>query len=75
MHEYKAQALADMKRLQAQAVAEAKVIQVISGSEETKDLVTAEIDNPHPAWKRLGFKDKKELDTLVAEKEVVADGE
>ncbi|MDD4986589.1 MAG: hypothetical protein PHQ43_12580 [Dehalococcoidales bacterium] len=70
---YKARALEDLKRLQAQAVSEAKIVQVVSGSEETKDLVTKEIDNPNPRWKRLGFKDKEEVDTLVAAKEVVID--
>jgi hypothetical protein len=74
MPEYKDRALADLKRLQTQAVDEAKVLQVVSGSEDEKNLVTAEIDNPNPAWKRLGFKDKKELDTLISEKEVIEDG-
>jgi len=32
------------------------------GTEESPKLV--EIDNPMPIWKRLGFKDKKELFTM-----------
>jgi hypothetical protein len=74
MPKFKGRALADVKRLQAQAVAEAKVIQVVSGSEETKDLVTKEINNPSLRWKALGFKDKKQLDDLVTAKEAEIDG-
>lgn len=79
MPEFKDRALADLKRLQAQAISEAKVVQVVSGSEETKDLVTKdlvtkEIDNPNPRWKRMGFKDTQELDDLVTAKEVEIDG-
>jgi hypothetical protein len=74
MPKFKARALADLKRIQALAVAEATVTRVVSGSEETKDLVTEQIPNPNPRWQRLGFKDKKELDTLIAAKEVETDG-
>jgi hypothetical protein len=73
--EYKARALEDLKRLQTQAVSEAKVVQVVSGSEEQKNLVTAEIDNPNPRWKQIGFKDKTELDTFMAAKEAKINGE
>jgi len=65
MPEFKARALAELKRIQALAVAEATVTRVISGSDETNDLVTEQIPNPSPRWKQLGFKDKKELDNLV----------
>lgn len=39
---------------------------VISGSEETKDLVIEEIDNPMPMWKQKGFITKKELHNLIS---------
>jgi len=71
---FKGRALVALKRLQAQAATEAKVIQVVSGSEEEGNLVTKEIDNPNPRWQWLGFKDKNELDTLVTAKEVEIDG-
>ena len=67
--EFKGKALADMKRLQAKAVAEAKVIRVVSGSEEEGNLITEEIDNPSPTYIKMGFKDKKELDDLVSVKD------
>jgi len=68
MSEFKTQALADLKRLQA--VDDAKVIRVISGSEEEKNLVTKEIDNPNPIWKQKGFSTKKALNDLISTKEV-----
>ena len=67
--EYKERALADLKQLKAQAEAEAKVIRVVSGSEEEGNLVTEEIDNPSPRYAKMGFKDKKELDDLVTAKD------
>lgn len=73
MPEHKAKALKDMKKLQA--VDDAKVIRVVSGSEEDKNLITEEIDNPNPAWKQKGFKDKKALDDLIIAKEVEINGE
>jgi len=72
MPEYKDKALKDMKKIQA--VDDAKVIRVVSGSIETEDLVTEEIDNPNPAWKQKGFVTKKILDDLVSVKEVAIDG-
>jgi len=57
MPEYETQALADLKRLQV--IDDAKVIRVVSGSEEDKNLVTEEIDNPNPVWKQKGFATKK----------------
>ena len=71
MPEYKDKALKDMKKIQA--VDDAKVIRVVSGSIETEDLVTEEIDNPNPAWKQAGFETKKVLDDLVTVKEVALD--
>ena len=71
MPEYAKQALADLKRLQA--FDDAKVIRVVSGSEEDKNLVTEEIDNPNPVWKQKGFVTKKAVDDLVTVKEVAID--
>ena len=71
MPEYEKQALADLKRLQG--IDDAKVIRVVSGSVETDDLITEEIDNPNPAWKQKGFVTKKAVDDLVTAKEVAID--
>jgi hypothetical protein len=72
--EFKPRALADLKRIQALAVNEATVTRVVSGSKDKGDLVTEQIPNPSPKWKQLGFKDKKELDTLITTKEDEIDG-
>jgi len=72
MPEYKKQALADLKRLQA--VDDAKVVRVVSGSEEDKNLITEEIDNPMPKWKQAGFAVRKDLDNLITAKEVAING-
>jgi len=71
MPEYEKQALADLKRLQG--IDDAKVIRVVSGSVETDDLITEEIDNPNPVWKQKGFVTKKAVDDLVTAKEVAID--
>ena len=77
MPEFEARALADLKKIQA--TDDAKIIKVVSGSEEQKNLVTEEIDNPMPTWKRLGFASKKAVDDMVVTEdakvgEVIADG-
>jgi hypothetical protein len=72
MPDHKDRALKDLKKLQA--IDDAKVVKVVSGSAETADLVTEEIDNPNPAWKQKGYKDKKALDDLVTATEVAIDG-
>jgi len=65
--EFKDQALADLKIIFE--IPDQKVKRVISGSEETKDLVSEEIDNPFPLWKHKGFESRKEVgDLIVAEK-------
>jgi hypothetical protein len=45
------------------------VLRVVSGSEETGDLVTEEIDNPMPTWKQKGFATLQELADLISEEE------
>jgi len=62
--EFKAQALKDLERLSG--IKDDRVKRVISGSEETKDLVTEEIDNPMPLWKSKGFKNRNEIAALIA---------
>ena len=72
MPEFQKRALADLKRLQA--MDDAKVMRVVSGSEEDGNLVTEEIDNPNPAWKVKGFVSKKALDDLSTAEEVAING-
>ena len=71
MPEFRERAKADIQRLQN--LDDAKATRVVSGSEEEKNLVTEEIDNPNPRWKQLGFKSVKEVSTLVTA-EVAKDG-
>jgi len=44
---------------------DAKAIRVVSGSEETEDLITEEIDNPMPIWKQKGFSSKEEIQEML----------
>jgi hypothetical protein len=67
-----ANAKSDMARIAA--VNDDKAIQVLSGSEETKDLVTKQIDSPNPTWKRLGFASKLALTSAAAAAEVGGTG-
>ena len=41
------------------------VVQVVSGSKETKDLVTKKIENPMPLYKMRGFGTRQELKDLI----------
>ena len=43
------------------------VVQTVSGSEETKDLITKKIENPMPLYKQKGFKTRQELKDLMDE--------
>lgn len=63
-----------LKRIEAFDKATATVVKVVSGSEETKNLVTQTIANPSPICKRLGFKDVAEVTAKIADEEVVNDG-
>jgi len=42
-----------------------KATRVVSGSEETGDLVIEEIDNPMPLWKQKGFKSREEVIEII----------
>lgn len=62
--EFKARALADLQAIED--AGEPKVTQVVSGSEEGKGLVTKEIADPSPAWKRKGFKNLAEVSGMIS---------
>ena len=55
-----------LARIEAHDTSNATVKKVISGSEETKDLVTQTIPNPALISKRLGFKDVAEVTAKIA---------
>lgn len=44
-----------------------KAIGVVSGSEETGDLATEEIENPMPLWKQKGFVSREDLRDLIGQ--------
>jgi|GEM_PF-1257868 len=44
---------------------DATVQRVISGTEENKNMVTKEIDNPAPLYKRFKFDSKEEIKQLL----------
>ena len=70
---YKDRALNDLKALEQ--LKDDKATRVISGSEETKDLVTEQIDNPKPRWKSKGFINKDALQGLIAKHKELKGGE
>lgn len=55
-----------LKRIKAYDEANATVVKVISGSEESKNLVTQVIANPALISKQMGFKDIKEVSDKIA---------
>jgi len=61
--EFRQQALRDLIRIAK--VQDDKATVVVSGSEETGDLVTKEIPNPMPLWKIKGFDSKEDLIKLI----------
>lgn len=63
MKEFKERALADLKVISE--MADDKTIRVVSGSEETKNLVTEEIENPMPLWKKKGFQNRQEVADII----------
>lgn len=67
--EFKARALEELKQV-AESPDETVSV-VVSGSEETKDLVTKEIPNPMPLWKQKGFTSLEGVQDLIAVKEVL----
>ncbi len=65
MPEHRERALKDLQK--RQALDDSKVVRVVSGSEEEKNLVTEIIDNPMPVWKQKGFESRAEAGTLITE--------
>jgi hypothetical protein len=63
---YPKETRAVLERIEAFDKANPTVIKVISGSEETKDLVTQTIPNPALLSKKLGFKDVKDVTDKIA---------
>jgi len=55
-----------LERIEAYDKANLTVTKVVSGSEETKNLVTATIANPSLLSVKLGYKDVKEVTDKIA---------
>lgn len=62
-NELKSQALADLAAIYS--ADDATVERVVSGSEETGDLVTETIDNPMPLWKQKSFASREAVRELI----------
>jgi len=62
--EFSDQVLERLKLIEAEA--SVKATRVISGSEETNDLVTEAIDNPYPMWQRLKFDSLADVQSMIA---------
>jgi len=63
---YPKETKAVLERIEAFDKANPTVIKVVSGSEETKNLVTQTIANPALLAKKLGFKDVAEVTAKLA---------
>lgn len=63
MPQYREQAVSDLVAIRQ--MDDDKAMRVVSGSEETEDLVTEEIDNPMPLWEQKGFDSREEINELV----------
>lgn len=68
VEEYPDKVLAFATALDTNAKANAKVVRVVSGSEEQNNLVTVEMDHPNPAYKRLGFKALADIKEFIDKK-------
>ena len=66
VNDFPVEVKADLERIQAHDAANATVNVVVSGSEETKDLVTKTIANPNLIRKQLGIKDAKAVTDMIA---------
>lgn len=64
MPEHKARALKELESIEQ--LKDDKATRVISGSEETGDLVTEQIDNPKPRWKSKDFTSRGAVQNLIA---------
>ena len=49
------------------------ITRVVSGSEETNDLVLEEIINPAPRYLHIGFTSVQEIDDMIREVEAIRD--
>jgi hypothetical protein len=63
MPEYRSRAKKDLEKLSK--INDSIVTQVVSGSEETKDLIQKQIKNPKPIWKMKGFPSREDVDDLL----------
>lgn len=66
--DYPEEVLAKLKQIASEA--ENTASRVVSGSEETGDLVMEILSNPYPLWQRLGFDSLSEVTAMIAELEV-----
>ena len=65
--DYPADVLAKLKDIEAEAGI--NMSRVVSGSEETNDLVMEILPNPYPIWQRLGFDNLADVQSVIAELE------
>lgn len=72
MPEHKARALISLESIEQ--LKDKTANRVISGSEETDDLVTEIIDNPKPRWKSKGFNSRSAVQSLIAEQKKTIKG-
>lgn len=63
MPEYRQRALAELQAIYD--AGDATVTRVVSGSTETGDLVTEEIENPNPVWKQRGFASRDDVLQMI----------
>ena len=63
MPEYKQRALAELQAIYG--ANDAKATRVVSGSDETGDLVTEQMENPIPVWRQKGFINREEVLQMI----------
>ena len=66
MNDYPHEVKRDLERIKAHDAAHATVKRVISGSEETKDIVVETIPNPCLMSKQLGITKSANIDTMLS---------
>lgn len=69
---HKARALINLESIEQ--LNDEKAKRAISGSEETDDLVTEQIDNPKPRWKSKGFNSRGAVQSLIAKHKKTIEG-
>lgn len=62
---FKELAISDLKQIYY--LQDDECIKVISGTEETEDLVTEKATNPMPLWKQKGFQNRDEIAKLIVQ--------